>query len=169
MDCSLPGSSVHGILQARILECVAISFSRGSSCPRNQTWVSCLAGRFFTDWARGKPCKLFYLLKSFTLIFLFRYSIVAISNSPSYSGQNFWIHDCISHSLRPHFQFVSTSCCLCIQNRSITQLLFITSTITILVEVAMILGPDYCTTLLTILIDSAPTCCYLKRADAATF
>ena len=48
MDCGLPGSSVHGILQAGILEWVAISFSRGSSKPRNQTWVSCIAGRFFT-------------------------------------------------------------------------------------------------------------------------
>ena len=51
MDCSLPGSSVHGILQARIPEWVAISFSRGSSQPRNQTRVSCIAGRFFTNWA----------------------------------------------------------------------------------------------------------------------
>jgi len=40
MDHSLPGSSVHGILQARILEWVVISFSRGSSCPRNQNWGS---------------------------------------------------------------------------------------------------------------------------------
>ena len=40
MDCSLPGFSVHGILQARILEWVAIAFSRGSSQPRDQTWVS---------------------------------------------------------------------------------------------------------------------------------
>ena len=51
MDCSLPGLSVHGILQARILEGIAISFSRESSQPRNQTWVSFTAGRFFTDWA----------------------------------------------------------------------------------------------------------------------
>ena len=51
MDCSLPGSSVHGTLQARILEWVAISFSRGSSRPRNPTEVSCVAGRFFTNWA----------------------------------------------------------------------------------------------------------------------
>ena len=50
-DCSLPGSSVHGILQARILERVAIFFSRVSSQPRNQTRVSCPAGRFFTNWA----------------------------------------------------------------------------------------------------------------------
>ena len=48
MDCSLPGSSVHGISQARILEKVAIPFSRGSSQPRDQTWVSHTAGRFFT-------------------------------------------------------------------------------------------------------------------------
>ena len=47
MDCSLPGSSVHGILQARILEWVAISYSRGSSQLKDQTHVSCVsyAGR----------------------------------------------------------------------------------------------------------------------------
>ena len=50
-DYRPPGSSVHGILQARILEWVAIPFSRGSSQPRDQTWVSCIAGRFFTIWA----------------------------------------------------------------------------------------------------------------------
>ena len=49
MDCSLPGSSANGILQARILEWVAISFSKGSSQPRNRTRGSCIAGRFFTD------------------------------------------------------------------------------------------------------------------------
>ena len=48
IDCSLPGSSVHGIFQATILEEVTISFSRGSSWPRDRTHVSCLAGRFFT-------------------------------------------------------------------------------------------------------------------------
>ena len=47
----LPGSSVHGILQARILEWVAISFFRESSRPRDQTPVSSTAGRFFTNWA----------------------------------------------------------------------------------------------------------------------
>ena len=51
MDCSPSGSSVHGILQARILEWVAISFSRASSWPRNRTRVSFTAGRFFTNWA----------------------------------------------------------------------------------------------------------------------
>ena len=54
MDCSLPGSSVHGILQARILEWVAISFSRRSSQPRDWTCVSCIAGGFFTACAIGK-------------------------------------------------------------------------------------------------------------------
>ena len=51
MDRSPPGSSVHGILQARILEWVAISFSGTSSQPRDRTWVSCIASRFFTIWA----------------------------------------------------------------------------------------------------------------------
>ena len=51
MDCSPPGSSVHGILQARILEWVAISFSRGSSRPRDRTQVSCIAGKCFNLWA----------------------------------------------------------------------------------------------------------------------
>ena len=51
MDYSPPGSSVHGILQARVLEWVAISFSRGSSWPRDQTQVSHIAGGLFTDWA----------------------------------------------------------------------------------------------------------------------
>ena len=48
MDYSLPGSSVQGILQARILEWVAISFSRGSSQPRDRTWVTHTAGTFLT-------------------------------------------------------------------------------------------------------------------------
>ena len=48
MDCSLSGFSVHGILQARILEWVAISFSERSSRPRDRTQVSYIAGRFFT-------------------------------------------------------------------------------------------------------------------------
>ena len=50
MDCSSPGSSVHGILQARTLEWVAIPFSGGSSQPKNQTRVSHIACRFFTIW-----------------------------------------------------------------------------------------------------------------------
>ena len=51
MDCSLPDSSVHGIPLARILDWVAISFFRGSSQPRDWTWVSCFAGRSSTNWA----------------------------------------------------------------------------------------------------------------------
>ena len=49
-DCSPPSSSVHGILQARILEWVTISFSRGSSQPRDWTWLSLIAGRLFINW-----------------------------------------------------------------------------------------------------------------------
>ena len=77
MDCSLPGSSIHGISQARIMQWVAISFSRGSSWPRDQTRVSCIAGRLFTVWAtreglyfansttkpNGKGCRFIILLQ----------------------------------------------------------------------------------------------------------
>ena len=58
MDCSLPGFSVHGIFQARVLEWVAISFSRRSSWSRDQTQVSCIAGRCFTLWASGETPKM---------------------------------------------------------------------------------------------------------------
>ena len=51
MDCSLPGSSVHGIFQAIVVEWIAISFSRGSSRPRVRTRVSCIVDRCFTVWA----------------------------------------------------------------------------------------------------------------------
>ena len=51
MDCSLPDSSVHGIFQAIVLEWIAISFSRGSSRPRDRTWVSRIVDKHFTVWA----------------------------------------------------------------------------------------------------------------------
>ena len=51
MNCGPPCAFVHGILQPRILEWVVIPFSRGSSRPRDQTQVSCIAGRFFTTRA----------------------------------------------------------------------------------------------------------------------
>ena len=51
MDCSQPGFSVHGILQARILEWIAIPFSRGTSPPRDRNLDFLISGRFFTVWA----------------------------------------------------------------------------------------------------------------------
>ena len=84
MDCSLPGSSIHGIFLARILEWVAIPFSRGSSWPRDWTHVSCIAGRFFTTELPGKPSRhvedisqddhsLIISLLGFLLLFTFCY------------------------------------------------------------------------------------------------
>ena len=60
MDCNPPDSSVHGIFQIRILELVVIPFSRGSSHPRDWTWVSRIMGRFFTAEQPGK-CLVIYL------------------------------------------------------------------------------------------------------------
>ena len=57
MDCSLPGSSLHGIPKANILEWVLIPFSRGYSWPRDQTRASYIVGRFFTVWTTTEvPC-----------------------------------------------------------------------------------------------------------------
>ena len=66
MDCSLPCSSVHGIFQARVLERVAISFSRGSSQLRDRTLVSRIAGRHFTIWASSNT---WFLLAYIWVIF----------------------------------------------------------------------------------------------------
>ena len=68
-DCSPPGSSVYGIFQARILEWVAISFSRRSSRPRDQARVFCVAGRCFTVsylfvWKHYKPITVWYYIAS---------------------------------------------------------------------------------------------------------
>ena len=70
MDCSPPGSSVRAILQVRILEQVAIPFSRGSSQPRDRTCVSCFTGRFFTVEPPGvalESCCLLNISKSDTI------------------------------------------------------------------------------------------------------
>ena len=68
MDCSLPGSSAHGILQARILEWVVIPFSKGPSPSRDATQESCIAGGFFTVWAtREAPPSGKYQVKEMSL------------------------------------------------------------------------------------------------------
>ena len=67
MDYSLPGSSVHEISQARILEWVPISYSRGSPQPRDQTCVSCIGRQILYHWAtREAPCRIYIFLSSQT-------------------------------------------------------------------------------------------------------
>ena len=87
MDCSPPGSSVHGIFQARIVEWVAIPFSRGSSWPRDQTWISHFVGRFFTIWATREA------QPSFLLVFYFYLLHMVCSNNQNSRmiiSQGFW-------------------------------------------------------------------------------
>ena len=87
MDCSLQGSSIHEIFQARILEWVAISISRGSSQPRCRTWVSCTGGRRFTVWATGEKQRWKWLQKSYlkfvtrvrTILYLNRFKSLLFS------------------------------------------------------------------------------------------
>ena len=75
MDSSPPGSSRHRILQARILEWVAIPFSRGFSWPRDQILVSCIAGRFFTIWATSWHFKMMIF---FIFAQLMRYPLIEL-------------------------------------------------------------------------------------------
>ena len=86
VDCSLPGSSVHGILQARMLEWVAISFFRGSSQPRDQTRVSHIAGRRFTIWAtREAWASLIFLFSTYPSLSTKYFNItMSGSDSPFY-------------------------------------------------------------------------------------
>ena len=86
MDCSLSGSSIHGILQARILDWVAISFSRVSSQPRNRTQFSCTAGRFFTNWAmREHVISFSYKSKIF---YFFPFCIIRVTSDYTIDNSN---------------------------------------------------------------------------------
>ena len=92
MDCSLLGSSVHGILQARIMEWISMPSSRGSSWPRDQTQVSHIAGSFFTIWATREAHVSSWLPPN---LFLIRSSIML------YTITSLWFYSChtLIHSL----------------------------------------------------------------------
>ena len=100
MDCSFP-SFVHGILQARILEWVAIPFSRGSSWPRFRTQVYHIADRFFTIWATREAHIAYKTLEMCLLLLLSRFSHVQLCVTPQtaahqaplslgFSRQEYW-------------------------------------------------------------------------------
>ena len=110
LDDSLPGSSVHGILQSRVLEWVAISFSRGSSWPRDWTQISCTAGSCLPSESPGKPggsCLMYHLY-----VWSFRTAGRACANSlfPTQSLYTrlkallFW--DCNGIVVFPHYKMV---------------------------------------------------------------
>ena len=97
MDCSLPGSSVHEILQARILEWVAIPFSRESSQSRKWTQVSYIAGRLFPIWTIREDCGMNINLKTFhihTLCFMISSHSIFFKKNQWYKIKNIrWVQD----------------------------------------------------------------------------
>ena len=93
---SPPGSSVHGILQARILKWVAIPFSRRSSQSRNQIWVSHSAGKFFTVWATREAPTLLMLC----LHYLWGRCAFLSHSSDHQINQRFLIHHLTSHLVK---------------------------------------------------------------------
>ena len=93
MDCSPLSFSVHGIIQTRILEWVAIPFSRGSSQPRNWTQVSCIIGRFYCLSSQGSPCMPLLLLSRFSRVRLCATPETAAHQAPpslGFSKQEHW-------------------------------------------------------------------------------
>ena len=89
MDCSLSGSSLHGILQARILEWVAISFSRGSPRPRDRTWVSCIPCRCFNLSGHRYCC--FYQIRSGPAVTDIAWGFADIFRSPCHLQLNYQV------------------------------------------------------------------------------
>ena len=85
MDCSPPDSSVHGILQERMMEQVVIPFSRRLSQPRDWTWVSCIAGCFFIIWATRKA------------LFIFNWRIIASQYCIGVYQTSTWISRRFTH------------------------------------------------------------------------
>ena len=104
MDCSPPGFSVHGILQARILEWVAISSSRGSFRPMDQTHISYTAGRFFTTEPAWKPISCFLaLFLPMSLITFYGYTVICLFclwSIPSLKSVNFMVESACVCSVR---------------------------------------------------------------------
>ena len=104
MDRSLPGSSVHGILQPRILEWIAISFSRGSSPPREWPWVSCIAGWFFTVWATREAQeeqKMLLLQKKFHILSNYKISTLCLiihTHRYTHTSSNSFYHPSQQHT-----------------------------------------------------------------------
>ena len=113
VDCSPPGSSVHGILQARRLEWVAISFSRGSSRPRDRTQVSRIAGRRFNLWATREYQYTAILILKDHIKFHYPFSIVLLfalsAKLLPLKKQNKTSHSSWFMSLKPKIIFRNTS------------------------------------------------------------
>ena len=105
MDCSPPGSSVHGILQARVLGQIAIPCSRVSSQPRDWTWVSRFASRFFTTWVT-REAQIFWKLQIYAeyTISVFKClcymcNIYVLKLKLQYFGHMMWITDLFENTL----------------------------------------------------------------------
>ena len=126
MDYSPPASSVHEISQARILEWVAISFSRGSSQPRDWTCVSCTAGRFFTPEPPGKPWYVCMYVCMYIHTHTIKYSLPLKKNEILLPAKT-WIHlkgiklSEISQKQKSKYPFLSLLCGILKKRKKLNQ------------------------------------------------
>ena len=108
IDSSLPGSSVHGILKERILEWIAISFSGRSSWARSLTWVSCIAGKFFTGWARREDLPTIYWFQFSSVQFSsVSQSCLTLCDPMHCSTLGFPVHHQLPELVQTHVHWVS--------------------------------------------------------------
>ena len=115
-DCSLPGSSVHGVSQARILEWVVISSSQGSSWSRDRTHISCFAGRFFTTELPGKTSRGFYQVPTVIAITL-RIKWDTECRWYVFKGDARWLAQCIYKIINLYY----LNCCICYKKVNTTK------------------------------------------------
>ena len=128
MDCSPPGSSMHGMCQARILEWVAISFSRGSSWSRDRTWVpciSCIGRQILYCWATGEVLPIGYtaLLETLANLFILIFYLNSANPRPQESNTFFWplyvhmpLYICHFMTSYVHMPlYICVHCSLCLQ------------------------------------------------------
>ena len=110
-DCSLPGSSAHGIFQARVLEWLAISFSRGSSRPRDWTQISCIVGRRFPIWVTREVKTCITVQGTFVFYYLFILTTPHGMWDLSSQTRNWTCAPCIGSrvlTIRPHGKYPPT-------------------------------------------------------------
>ena len=112
MDCSLPGSSIHGIFQAKVLEWVAIAFSRGSSQPRTRTHISCIGRQILYRLScEGSTLEFFFFILNYmNCLYVLEINSLSVANIFSHSEGWLFVFFMISFALQKLLSLISFHC-----------------------------------------------------------